>query len=348
MRPAGPLPSRRTILRAVGSVLSVAVAIGLLAVVFPAATGASWSVVYDRLLTLSVWQIALLAVVWFSGLYAHTYVITGALPRLTHRQALMLNFSGSAVSNLVPFGGALGMGLNYTMLRSWGFNRTNFAVLTVLTNACTVAVKLLLPALALGALVLTGDLMSTRLVVAAVAGISLAIVVVTVIVTAAVSSRFRDGLRRTVATVGRGLGRRVVTAVRDASVAVGTGVRAAVHRGWRRMTLGAVTYAVLQATLLYLCFVCLGSPMNPAVVFAGYAMGRALSILPITPGGVGVAETGSAAVLIALGADPTITAAAVLLNSMFTFLLEIPVGAAGTVAWWLGRDRLATAASAGA
>lgn len=346
MRPAGPLPSGRTIWRAVASVLSVAVAIGLLAVVFPAATGASWSLVYDRLLTLSGWQIALLSVVWFSGLYAHTFVITGALPRLTHRQALVLNFSGSAVSNLVPFGGALGMGLNYTMLRSWGFNRTNFAVLTVLTNACTVTVKLLLPALALGALVLTGDLMSTRLVVAAVAGVTLAIVVVLLFATAAVSIRFRNGLRRTVATLGRGLGRRAVAAVRDASVAVGAGVQATVRRGWRRMTIGAVTYAVLQALLLELCFISLGSPVNPAVVFAGYAMGRALSILPITPGGVGVAETGSAAVLIALGADPTVTAAAVLLNSTFTFLLEIPVGAAGTVAWWLGRERVATPSSA--
>ncbi|HEU0288105.1 MAG TPA: lysylphosphatidylglycerol synthase domain-containing protein [Nocardioidaceae bacterium] len=346
MSPPARLPSGRTIWRAIASVLSVAAAIGLLAVVFPAATGASWAVVYDRLLTLSAWQVALLSVVWFSGLYAHTYVITGALPRLSHRQALVLNFSGSAVSNLVPFGGALGMGLNYTMLRSWGFNRTNFAVLTVLTNACTVAVKLLLPALALGALVLTGDLMTTRLVIAAIAGVTLAAVVVVLLVTAAVSSRLRDGLRRTVSTLGRGLGRRVVGAVRDASVAVGAGVQAAARRGWRRMTLGAVTYAVLQALLLELCFVSLGSPVNPAVVFAGYAMGRALSILPITPGGVGVAETGAAAVLIALGTDPTLTAAAVLLNSTFTFLLEIPVGAAGTVAWWLGRGRIATPTAA--
>ena len=338
MRPAG-LPSGRTIWRAIASVLSVAAAFGLLAVVFPAATGASWPVVFNRMLTLSGWQVVVLSVVWFSGLYAHTYVITGALPRLTHRQALVLNFSGSAVSNLVPFGGALGMGLNYTMLRSWGFSRTNFAVLTVLTNACTVAVKLLLPILALGALVLTGDLMSTRLLVAAIVGVTLAIVVVLIVGMAAVSSRFRNGLRRPVATLGRGLGRRAVAAVRDASVAVGAGIRTAIRSGWRRMTLGAITYAILQALLLELCFVSLGSPMNPAVVFAGYAMGRALSVLPITPGGVGVAETGSAAVLIALGADPTVTAAAVLLNSAFTFLLEIPVGAAGTVAWWLGRER---------
>jgi putative heme transporter len=347
MRPIG-LPSRRAIGRAVASMLSVVAAVGLLAVVFPAATGASWSVVYERLLTLSGWQIAVLSVVWFSGLYAHTYVITGALPRLTHRQALVLNFSGSAVSNLVPFGGALGMGLNYTMLRSWGFDRTNFAVLTLLTNACTVAVKLLLPVLALGALVLTGDLMSMRLVVAAVVGVTLAIVVILLVGGAAASSRFRNGLRRPIAILGRGLGRRAVAYVRDASVAVGAGIPAAVRRGWRRMTLGAVTYAILQALLLELCFICLGSPMNPAVVFAGYAMGRALSILPITPGGVGVAETGSAAVLIALGANPAVTAAAVLLNSAFTFLLEIPVGAVGTVAWWLGRGRVATPSSAGA
>jgi putative heme transporter len=348
MMTVSPLVSRRTVGRAAASILSVAAAIGLLALVFPAATGTSWSAVYDRLLSVSAWQLAVLSLVWLAGLYAHTFVIVGALPRLTHRQAFALNFCGSAVSNLVPFGGALGMGLNYSMLRSWGFNRINFAVLTVITHAYTVAVKLLLPALALAALVLTTDVMNTRLVITAAAGLAIAIVATLLLAAAAVSTRFRNGLGWTVEALGRGLGRRAVAAVRDASIAVGVGVRAAACQGWRRMTLGAVTYSALQALLLYLCFVALGGHVNPLVVFAGYAIGRTLSIVPITPGGIGVSETATAAVLIGLGTDRPLTAAAVLLNSTFTFLLEIPVGAAGTVAWWLGQGRIATPSSASA
>ena len=348
MNAASPLASRRTVGRAVASILSVAAVIGLLALVFPVATGTSWPAVYDRLLHLSVWQLGVLSVVWLAGLYAHTFVIVGALPRLTHRQAFALNFCGSAVSNLVPFGGALGMGLNYSMLRSWGFNRTNFAVLAVVTHACTVAVKLLLPAVALGALVLTTDFMNTRLVIAAAVSIAIAILATLLLTAAAVSTRFRNGLSWTVEALGRGLGHRAVAAVREASIAVGAGVRAAAREGWRRMTLGAITYAGFQALLLYLCFVALGGQVNPVVVFAGYAIGRTLSIVPITPGGIGVLETATAAVLIGLGADRPLTAAAVLLNSTFTFLLEIPVGAAAAIAWWLGHGRVAAPSPAGA
>ena len=56
----------------------------------------------------------------------HTFVLTAALPRLTHRRALTLSLTGSAVSNLVPMGGALGIGLNYWMTRHWGFSKPAF------------------------------------------------------------------------------------------------------------------------------------------------------------------------------------------------------------------------------
>ena len=55
----------------------------------------------------------------------------------------------------------------------------------------------------------------------------------------------------------------------------------------------------------------------------------------LTPGGVGVAQTGAAAVLIALGGDPVVIAAGVLLYSTFTFFLEIPVGGLVAARWWL-------------
>ena len=57
MRRPGPLPSRRMIGRVVASMLSIATAVGLLVVAFPAATGARWSAVYDRLVSLSGWQL---------------------------------------------------------------------------------------------------------------------------------------------------------------------------------------------------------------------------------------------------------------------------------------------------
>src|ERR1700709_1600924 len=91
------------------------------------------------------------------------FVLTAAMPRLTHRRALTLSLTGSAVSNLVPMGGALGIGLNYWMSRSWGFSKPAFTLYTFVTNLWDVMAKLSLPALALAALLLTGDVTHPQL-----------------------------------------------------------------------------------------------------------------------------------------------------------------------------------------
>ena len=74
------------------------------------------------------------------------------------------------------------------------------------------------------------------------------------------------------------------------------------------------------------CLAVVGSHLGWAEVTAGYATGRMLTTIVLTPGGTGFAETGAAAVLIALGGDPAITLAGVLLFSFFTYVCEIPGG----------------------
>ena len=59
-------------------------------------------------------------------------------------------------------------------------------------------------------------------------------------------------------------------------------------------------------------------------MFAGYAFGRLLTSVVATPSGVGIAETGSAGLLVAFGGDPATSTAGVLLFSLFTYLIEIP------------------------
>ena len=49
-----------------------------------------------------------LVVLWVAGLVAHTMTLTAALPGLTHRRALLLSLTGSAVANVLPLGGAAG------------------------------------------------------------------------------------------------------------------------------------------------------------------------------------------------------------------------------------------------
>jgi uncharacterized membrane protein YbhN (UPF0104 family) len=101
------------------------------------------------------------------------------------------------------------------------------------------------------------------------------------------------------------------------------------------LIIGMLAYLILQGLLMWACLAVVGSDLGPAEVAAGYALGRMLTVVVLTPGGTGFAETGAAAVLIALGGDPAITLAGVLLFSFFTFVCEIPGGALAYL-WHLG------------
>ena len=128
------------------ALLSVAAVGVLLVLVVPLVAGAPWSQVAAALSAVSTLELLALLLLWAGGLVAHTFTLTAALPRLTHRRALALSLTGSAVANVLPFGGAAGVALNYRMTRTWGFDRPAFAAYTVVTNVWDVLVKLCLPA----------------------------------------------------------------------------------------------------------------------------------------------------------------------------------------------------------
>jgi uncharacterized membrane protein YbhN (UPF0104 family) len=101
-------------------------------------------------------------------------------------------------------------------------------------------------------------------------------------------------------------------------------------------------YVALQGLLLWLILRMLHAGLGPEEVFAGFALERFLSLALVTPGGVGIAQTGTAALLVALGGSPAETAAGVLLFSVFTFLIEIPLGSAAGLLWWSKQRRRIT------
>jgi uncharacterized membrane protein YbhN (UPF0104 family) len=106
-----------------------------------------------------------------------------------------------------------------------------------------------------------------------------------------------------------------------------------VRDAWLGLSIAEIAYLGLQAALFAACLAVTGVDVGWVNMFAAFALNRVLTTVLVTPSGVGISETGAAAALIALGAPPASSAAAVLLFSMFTFVLEIPLG--GLVwAWW--------------
>jgi uncharacterized protein (TIRG00374 family) len=325
-------------LRSAVTALGGVAVLALPLVVVPHATHTGWATIREQLAAVSVTQLTVLAAVWLAGLYVHSFVATGALTGLTHRRAMALNFSGSTVSHLTPFGGVLGIAVNFSMVRSWGYDSGHFAVLTLLTNLFNAVMKLLLPTIALALLVAFSHSSPTLWTTALVSLAALGAVLATATIT------FRSTFTDTAAGVPRPLAaivhRFVGRAAHEMIATVRTNARTVIETSWRRMSIGMLGYVLLQATLLGLCLTTTKATVAPLAVFAAYAIGSALTLVPITPGGVGFAEAGMAAILVGFGAAPAAVAAAVLLYSTFTRWMEIPFGAATTAWWYVRRSTL--------
>jgi uncharacterized membrane protein YbhN (UPF0104 family) len=321
--------------RAAGSALLAVVLLGL---VLPRAAGVGWQAALDAMSGLTLVQLTGLGLIWSADIWAHSFVLRAGLPGLRSRNAIVLNLSGSAVSNLVPCGGALGIGLNYAMCSSWGITSTEFTLYTLVTNLWNVITKPSLPTLALLAMLAVGNVTAPMVVVTSLGALALLIGLVALagaVVANDKAAVHLGALADRVAAAfcvlvrrGRPHGSQAfLCSVRD-------GVRTVMRRGWRQLTLGMLSYSALQALLLCAALWILGSTLGPAQDLAGYAAERVLSIAVLTPGGSGLVEVGMTAVLVGLSGDPVVTVAGVLVYRAFVFGLEIPVGAAA-LAWWL-------------
>lgn len=336
--------ARRPAGRAPRIVLSLALAVGLLGYALPRLVGTTVHEVVRALGLVTAPESVLLALLWASGLLVYSFVLTAALPGLTRQRALNLNLTGSAVANVLPFGGAAGMSLNYLMIRSWGFSAAGFSAFTLITNIWSVLLKLALPAVALTVLVLSGEHVNqtvrwTGLGAAAVLGL-LVVVLVSGLATHRAAARAAAVLAPVVARgsrlVRRPVAREVVTVE---LVAFRDHVASLIGQRWRQLTLAMVGYSALQALLLWACLHVVGGRLSPVIVLAGFAVDRIMSMVFLTPGGTGFAEAGTAAVLVALGGAPAVMTAGVLLYRGFTYALEIPVGGLWLGGWLLARRR---------
>lgn len=328
-----------------GKLLSVAAFVAAIALValMPVMVGMSWNAILDVLAGVSLSTLLALSALWILGLLTHTLVLTAALPGLSKRRALLLNLSGSAVSNLVPFGGAAGMGLGYVMARTWHVSPTSFASYTAISNLWNILGKLFVGAALLSGAVVLGMSLPPALHGALAFGSVAVLVGLFAVIGIACNARSAGAFGRALDRCSNSLLARFGSSRRIHAEGWIHQTRLqsseTVSAGWGRLTLGVLAYLFLQALLLGACLVAVGAHLPWLVIAVAFGIERLLTLVPFTPGGSGLAEIGTVAVLVALGGDPVTVAAGVVLYRLFTFLLEIPVGGVSALVW-LRRNRL--------
>lgn len=336
-------PSTRQVIQ---GLLGLAVAVGLLGWGLPLFVGTTWAEVFDKLQQVGTGTALELLALMLAGLWLYTFMLTGSLPGLSHPKALILNVCGSSVGNLLPGGGAAGVAATYGMCRSWGFSRRDISTSIIVTGIWNVLGRVALPII--GASVLLADASSLPEpvvrggAIGAVVGLALLGIFVAVIVS-----------ERSATVIGRGLDKALSPLWRRSRASRGMSIdelvrdlrgrlSAVVRTGWTSMTFGLLGFFGVYYLLFWFCLDAANVHVTFGHMFAAYAVGRLLSTIGITPGGVGITEPLTAAVLIGFGADPAAATAGVVLFSIYIHLLEIPLGAIGWVAWGLSRKKSPT------
>ena len=317
--------------------VSLLVVIVIFAFVIPRLTGSDYADIWHELDKLSPIEVVALIAFWFLGMLAYTGVLVNTLPGLRRTQALTVNFAGSAVSNVMPFGGALGVGATYAIDMSWGFTAPAVTLSILVSGAWNVLAKLAMPVLALILLLASGHA-TGKLLIPTILG--LAALVVTTVVLALImrSERLAErigGLGQRVAAWLCRLTRRSTTPdVVGAVIEFRRQSIGLVRQHWAWITLWIFLFNLVQFLLLFACIRAIGiDGITLAEAFAAFAFARLLETIPITPSGVGFVEVGAASALISFGGGENASTAAVFLFRGFVYLLEIPVGALAWVVW---------------
>jgi putative heme transporter len=340
--PPGAEPGwRRWLTPRTKKVLQVAVSVVLVGAiiwfVFRQFTNVSDVLTVIRALT---WQeMAILALVALWNLLTYWIVVVVATPGLTLPQAAVLTQSTTAVSNAVPAGGAVAVGLTYTMLSSWGFSKSRSTLFVVVTGIWNNFIKLGMPILALALLALQGQAGGGRMVaaIAGLGGLVAAIVVFAMVLwSEEFARRLGIGAGRWASAALRLIRRGPVTGWDLAVVKWRSRVIGLVRHRWLALTVSTVVshlslYAVLLITLRVMDVP--ASAVGWAEVLAIFAFARLVTAIPLTPGGVGVVELALIAGLTQAGGHGANVVAAVLLYRLLTYVLPIVIGA-GTYIYW--------------
>ena len=278
------------------------------------------------------------AAVWNLGSYLLPQL--AAMPGLSLGQAAMESHASTAVGNVMPVGQAVGLGVTYRFYTSYGFGRGPIALSLLVQGVWNNFIKLGMPIVALGLLVVSGDA-AGELAPAAVVGLVVFVVALAGFAFGLSSERraawlggaLADGvarLRRLVRRPGRPDWDLGAVAFRAEAVAL---LRDRWH--WLTLTTLASHLSLFLVLLLALRHVGISeAEVSWVEALAAFALVRLLSAVPITPGGLGVVELGLAATLVLAGGEEAQVVAAVLVFRLLTFLLPIPIGA---FTWWMWR-----------
>ncbi len=247
-------------------------------------------------------------------------------PRPSLWRTTRIMFSGLAVNNVVPSGGAAGGALAFRQLREAGVAPADagFAL-----GAQSIGSAVVLNALLWMALVAAVPLEGFHPLYAAAAAVgALLLALIGALVIALTrgrnaSVRFASRAARFIPKVSPDMVAKFVTRISDRLHEL------AEHPGaLRKAVMWSAAHWVLDAASLWVFIAAFGHYVRPDELFIAYGIANVLAAIPITPGGLGVVETSLTVALVGFNTPRAIAGLGVATYRLVSYWLPIPLGTA--------------------
>ena len=328
--------SRRAVLR---SALGIAIVAAVYVEVVPRI--ASYGSVAKQLGTVSApWAVGLAAAAALDVLTT-AFPWRALLPQLSWLGALGFTQASTALTLVLPGGAPLGMALSFGLLRRLrvAAGAAGFAV--ALTGIWSQVMILLYPLVGAVLVLGSGNLSPSSLSIAGASGAAAA--VIALLAVAALRSRraalkLGDAAGRVGARFARLLRRSPPAWSGEALVRVREERLDDLRRRWPVLTAATLGNQLTAYLIFELSLRAVGisvGTLSPSESFLAWAIGRVISSLPLTPGGVGFVELGMIGTLVGFGAPHAHIVAAVLLYRALVIVPTLVVGALALLAFRL-------------
>jgi putative heme transporter len=326
----------------------IAVAVVVLCFVYAIPKFASYSEVWTEVKTMTPFEILLLLLATALNLVTYWWQNMASMPNLSLWKAAVNNQTSTSVANTMPGGAYIAVAVSYEMYRAWGFKGSDVGVSVAVTSVLNIYAKLLLPAVALALILLTGR--ANGALVGA-SGIGIVVLGTSLVLFGLIlwkktfAHRIGNAFGRAGMRVS-GLFRRPKTFEwGDAAVRWRRHMIDLLVARWLALSSSTIvshlTLYLVMLMALRFCGVS-NDEVTWAQVLGVFAIGRLLSALPITPGGLGVVEVAYIGGIILAGRGHTTApaevfhaqaAAGVLVFRALTYGIQIPIGLITYLVW---------------
>jgi uncharacterized membrane protein YbhN (UPF0104 family) len=278
-------------------VVSTGVTLVVLAVVFVGIFPkvADYSEAWSSIQQMPTVYVVALVVATVVNLAVYVWPLQAALPGLGYGPGFVVRQTSFAISNAVPAGGAVGLGVQYGMLDSYGFGAGPAASAIAIVSVFNVFATLFMPVLGVVALLASGVVEDTYVLMAAIGilGVGVAVVAFTVVL------RSEHGAR----TVGRWAERLVNPVTRRLAhgrsldltgkiLDFRSSIVDVMQTRWVQVTLSTLLLQFTSWAILVLALRGLEAGSGNVVVtwteaLAAFSFARVASFIPITPAASG-------------------------------------------------------------